>query len=472
MCRNWVSVKHGPTVAAALERGGVARRAPSWPWRWRLPLSRRFRPPGSTRPGPSRVGRRPVRLARSLSFRVPAGAWLPAQLAAVSVVRALRGPGPFLGSDAVAVSPDGKNLYVASERSQAIAVFRRDQATGELTQGLGPAGCVAADGAEGCGSAVGLAGPNSVAVSPDGTSVYATSAAGSSLAIFRRSRDTGSLTQLPGTAGCVAAIARPGSASARGLIGPAGVAVSPDGKNLYAGAFFGDAVVAFGRDGSTGALTQLPRTSGCIAVAIPGCARGVAMGSPEGLAVSHDGKNVYVAAALSDAVDVLSHDPATGALTQATDGTGCLVSTPQRGCGTARALRAVNAVAVSPDDRSVYLTAAISQSVAILARASGAGGELTQQAGSSGCVQIVQAEGCALGRPMLVPEGLAIAPDGCQRLCSGVRIGHARRLRPSRHHGCPHAEAGRAGMFRQHSSAWVHTRTRRAARGQLRGGEP
>ena len=43
-----------------------------------------------------------------------------------------------MGSDAVAISPDGTSLYVASARSDAIAVFHRNQATGQLTQAPGP----------------------------------------------------------------------------------------------------------------------------------------------------------------------------------------------------------------------------------------------------------------------------------------------------------------------------------------------
>ena len=323
-------------------------------------------------------------------------------------VRALRGPGALLGSHAVASSPDGKHLYVASARSHAIAVFRRNHATGRLTQRPGRAGCVAAGGAGGCGLAVGLAAPNSVAVSPDGKNVYATSAAGSSLAIFHRNRVTGTLTQLPGTLGCFARTARPRCASARALIGPDVIAVSPDGKNVYVGAFFGDAAVAFSRSRATGALTQLPGSSGCIAAAIAGCASGLAMRNPEGLAVSGDGKNVYLAAPLSDAVDVFTRDPAKGALTQATDGTGCLTSKPQSGCATARALRGVDSVTISADDRNVYLTGL---SVAILTRAPDTG-DLSQRAGRPGCVQPVRVPGCALGRPLLDVEGLAISPDG------------------------------------------------------------
>src|ERR1700761_7803522 len=91
-------------------------------------------------------------------------------------VRALRGPGPLLGSNAIPISSDGTSLYLASARSDAIAVFQRTRATGKLTQPPGPAGCIAAGAAAGCGLAVGLASPTSGTVSPDGHNVYATAA--------------------------------------------------------------------------------------------------------------------------------------------------------------------------------------------------------------------------------------------------------------------------------------------------------
>ncbi len=64
-----------------------------------------------------------------------------------TAVRALRGPAPFLGSNAVAISPDGKNVYVASSESDAIAIFKRKPKTGSLSQRQGTAGCISAKGA-------------------------------------------------------------------------------------------------------------------------------------------------------------------------------------------------------------------------------------------------------------------------------------------------------------------------------------
>ena len=114
-----------------------------------------------------------------------------------ATARALKGPGPFMGSRAIALSPDGRNVYVASSRSDAIAVFRRNPRTGKLTQPRGAAGCIAAKGAAHCATAIGLDGPNSVAVSPDGRNVYATARGANTIGAFHRNRSTGALTQLP-----------------------------------------------------------------------------------------------------------------------------------------------------------------------------------------------------------------------------------------------------------------------------------
>jgi DNA-binding beta-propeller fold protein YncE len=147
-------------------------------------------------------------------------------------VRGLRGAGPIIGSQAIAVSPDGRNVYAASSKSNAIAVFKRDPLTGRLTQASGPAGCIAEGGADGCARGVGIAGPNSVAVSANGKNVYATSFRSSSVDIFARAPSTGTLTQAKHGTGCLAAMAIRGCAHARGLVGADVVAVSHDGRNL------------------------------------------------------------------------------------------------------------------------------------------------------------------------------------------------------------------------------------------------
>jgi DNA-binding beta-propeller fold protein YncE len=331
-------------------------------------------------------------------------------------VRALRGPAPFLGSEAIAISPDGRNVYVASSNSNAIAVFKRNARTGELTQGAGAAGCISANGAGagGCATGIGLEGPNSVTVSADGRNVYATSLGSDAIDIFARNPATGALTQAGGGAGCIANVATTGCMTGRALDGPDVVVASPDGRNVYVGAFKGSSLAVFARDPATGALAQPAGAGGCVAdtsYPIAGCAPGVALGSPEGLAISPDGDNVYAAAALSNALDVFSRNSSTGALTQAGGGAGCIVEAPLTGCTTGRQVGGADAVAVSPDGADVYVTSVLSNSVTSFARAPSTG-QLTQLSGTSACVLYVLAVGCSLGQALDAPEGLAVSPDG------------------------------------------------------------
>jgi DNA-binding beta-propeller fold protein YncE len=326
--------------------------------------------------------------------------------------RALEGPAPLLGSRAVALSPDGRNLYVASSGSDAIAVFTRNAQSGKLAQPKGAAGCIAAQGASGCAPAVGLNGPNSVAVSPDGRNVYATSLGSEAVTVFQRSPSSGALTQRLDGSGCIAAIPVPGCVSGRALVGPDVIVASPDGRNVYVGSFFGNAVAVFNRDASTGTLTQPSGSSGCLAAtASSGCATGLALESLEGMAISQDGMNLYLGAAVSEAIVTLARNPSTGALTQATDGSGCIASTPLAGCTTGAELDGADAVAVSPDGRSVYAAALFSKSVTSFTRASSSG-LLTQEAGTAGCLVFLRSTGCSFGRALNAPEGVAVSPDG------------------------------------------------------------
>ncbi|HUB35614.1 MAG TPA: beta-propeller fold lactonase family protein [Solirubrobacteraceae bacterium] len=359
-------------------------------------------------------------------------------------VRALQGPAPFLGSNALAISPDGRNVYVASSRSNAIAVFARNAKTGALTQAAGAAGCIAAAGAEGCAPARALGAPNSVAVSPDGRSVYATSLASDAVDVFARDPSTGALTQ-PAAGGCIANAPTVGCVTGRALSGPDVVSVSPDGESVYVGAFTGNAIAVFARNPSTGALTQPADTTGCIVQApTANCATGLALGAPEGLAVSPDGKSVYVAAALSNALDVFARNPTSGALTQAGGGAGCIVDSPLSGCTLGTELAGADAVTVSPDGADVYVTSLLSNSLTSFIRTPGTG-ELAQQQGTSACVIYLLAVGCSLGRAFEAPEGLAVSPEGASVYGAAFGTGAIAVLNRSSRSGALIEKAGSAG---------------------------
>jgi DNA-binding beta-propeller fold protein YncE len=366
-------------------------------------------------------------------------------------VRALDGPGPFLGSRAIALSPDGDNVYVAASKSDAIAIFDRNAKRGTLSQPPGAAGCVAADGAEGCAAAVGLDTPNSVAVSPDGRNVYATSKKSGSITTFDRDPSTGALSQ-PAGRGCLATKPLPGCKPARALRGADVLVVSPDGENVYVGAFFGNAVATFTRNPTTGALTQPAGAGGCIAeTTSQGCAQGLALGAPEGLAISGDGAHVYVAGALSSSVVSLSRDATTGYLSEALDGSDCISNAAQAGCAQGIQVKGANAVAVSPDDSNAYVTSLFSNSVTSFT--SGSAPPLLQNPGTTGCLVYLVAVGCSLGHALEAPEGVVVSPDGANVYAAAFESGAVAVLDRDADGGGVMQKAGKRGCLTRGSIA-------------------
>ncbi len=316
----------------------------------------------------------------------------------------------------VAVSPDGKSVYVASSASDAVAIFSRNATTGALTQLAGTDGCVSETGTAGaCADGKALDAARHVTVSPDGTTVYATSFHSGAVTVFTRNATTGALTQLAGTAGCVSETGTAGAcADGTALDRARGIAVSPDGASVYVSSFGSGAVAVFSRSGTTGALTQLAGTDGCVSETgtAGACTDGTALDGATGVAVRPDGNNVYVASETSGAMAVFSRDGTTGALTQLTGTAGCVSETGTAGaCADGRGLGGARFSVGSPDDKSVYVTSETSDGVAVFLR-DVTTGALTQLAGTAGCVNETGTAGCADGTALDGSRLLAVSPDG------------------------------------------------------------
>jgi 6-phosphogluconolactonase (cycloisomerase 2 family) len=170
--------------------------------------------------------------------------------------------------DGVALSPDGQHLYVTSTETDAVAVMARDPATGVPTfVEVEPTGVPGLDGGYS---------KKSVALSPDGLNVYVTSSAG--LTVFARDPTSGALSLL----------------AVDESIGGATVTVSPDGRHVYVG------LVVFAREPSSGALTFVGFDPTEVAY---------------GVTLSPDGAHVYAVTFLGD-VAVFARDAATGLLSE------------------------------------------------------------------------------------------------------------------------------------------------------------
>ncbi len=317
----------------------------------------------------------------------------------------------------IAVSPDGAHAYVASAMSEAVTVFARNASTGVLTQLAGTAGCVSESGSSGvCAEGDGLPRPTAVAVSPDGRHVYVTSREAGGVASFARNASTGALTQLAGTAGCTTVTGSFGECGVgTALDGAEALALSPTGAHLYAVAATDQAVVTFARNATTGVLTQLAGTAGCTSETGTGgaCADGVALNQPEEVVVSADGRHLYLTSRVVDALVAFSRNTTTGVLTQLPGTAACVSETGSGGvCADGRALAGPEGLAISPGDGHLYVGSTTSDAVAAFAR-NGTTGAVTQLAGVAGCLSADGTGGtCGTGVALDGAEGVAVSPDG------------------------------------------------------------
>jgi DNA-binding beta-propeller fold protein YncE len=205
----------------------------------------------------------------------------------------------------MAISGDGSSVYVASALSNAVAVLARNTSNGTLTQPSGGSGCIVDSPLTGCTTGVQLSGANAVAISPGNGDTYVTSLFSNTVTSFTRSTSTGVLTQKEGTAGCLVYLRAVGCSFGRAMIAPEGLAVSPDGSNVYVAAFDTGAIDVLDRGRKLGAVAQKPGLPGCLAPpSVPGCTRARALRGVSSIALSPDGNYLYSTSFGSNAVDI------------------------------------------------------------------------------------------------------------------------------------------------------------------------
>lgn len=297
--------------------------------------------------------------------------------------------------------------------------------TGELERLADPFGCLSPfNHGPDCAAAKVLHGARSVEVAPGGRHVYTAgrfnAAPARGVAAFSRDPLTGALTQLADPNGCVTSDGSAGACLDGAGVpaeGASDVALSPDGRFLYAASFDAEAVYSFRRNRTTGALTQLtpPDGPGCIAAAaLAGCdvpGTGAAkLTDVTQLVVAPDGENVY-ATTLSGPVLSFSRDATTGGLDFQGGANRCISETGAGPCVDGRGLANPRSLTIDAGGRHLYVGAAGTDTIAVLDRA--ANGRLTQAANRTGCV----ANGGPTGEcgDAVAIEGvvdLAFSPDG------------------------------------------------------------
>ena len=218
-------------------------------------------------------------------------------------------------AQAVAISDNGSNVYAVGGEfpDNAIVTFNRDS-----DGSLAAAGCFHnSAGNPGCGSnsAPALASPRDVAVSPGGGNVYvAASGSGGAVVTFTRNTTTGALSSPSCIEDPDAVTDKCGASEAQGLRGANELAISPMGDNMYVVSDVDNSIVTFTRNTSTGALTAATciEDTGNDDHGCPTTAPGLV--GPIAVTVSPDGKNVYVGTGNTDMIITFTRNTTTGAL--------------------------------------------------------------------------------------------------------------------------------------------------------------
>ncbi|MCB2039430.1 MAG: beta-propeller fold lactonase family protein, partial [Rhodoferax sp.] len=223
------------------------------------------------------------------------------------------------GASDVAVSADGSKVFVTSHDDKALLTFTRNQVTGDLggtptidyyagfdahdTVAVNDAGTRVYTGGASYvfanhlddaatpdfHSVAAIGGVAELAVSRDGTLVYASTQGGGALVVF--SADLGSRTVID-TAGL-------------GLHGISGLAVSADDRHVYAALAGSDQVAVFARSGSTLTLVSTVNNNADGVRGIDGATA---------LVFSADNRYLFVTGSAENAVAVFERDAADGSL--------------------------------------------------------------------------------------------------------------------------------------------------------------
>jgi DNA-binding beta-propeller fold protein YncE len=308
----------------------------------------------------------------------------------------------------VAVSPDGLNVYTTS--AIGIVEFSRNPANGALTE-IGcfqssPGECAES---ESHGGVTAVDEAEGVAVSPDGANVYVVSKTASAVVEFSRSQETGLLK----LEGCITheALVEACTPKAKGLAGARGVVVTSDGKNVYVTGGGEEAIAEFSREAGTGVLKQLEGGNECIGGPKSECAanKAIGMAQPVAAAVPPDGASLYVASedAKTKEGDVAAFERDTASgVLTRVAGKHGCVSQKLAACEKEGVLQSPEDLVVSADGTTVYATSRTNNAVEVLHREVSALKHASCLMRTSGAKECTEIEGV-----LSEPDGLALSPE-------------------------------------------------------------
>ncbi len=298
----------------------------------------------------------------------------------------------------------------------------------------GPGGCLSEPGVSGgtdCREAAGVFRPKAIAVSPDGTNVYVVGGVSGNniaesfgtIAILQRNPTTGEIADT----GCLSADGTDGRGTTSGrctqtdsLLGADGVTVSADGKTVFVSSHASASVVAFARNPTTGALTRLGCLQGSPRPDTPCTPANMFPGSDD-LLTSADDSALYVASPVEGTISAFTAPapPAPATISTPAPPAPATTSTP---------VPPAPATTSTPAPAAPATTSTPATSTPSAGATTGASGSTTGPAGldslftptpggftANPCIAVNGYEGeCAVGVAMKGVNDLTLSPEGNQ----------------------------------------------------------
>ena len=330
-------------------------------------------------------------------------------------------------ANSLAITGDGRSVYVTSDARHSVAHFTRDPATGAIAF----SDCLAAFSTPGCTTITtsdSLVGADEVAVSPSDTDVYVLGTSRAAVAHFRRGTG-GNLSYVDcitsgGATGCNNI-----GATTDSLVEPAGLAVSSDGGSVLVGSDARWAVVALSRNGVTGSLgfvncvSSSGTTTGCTNVA--GTTNAISCVQP--VVSAPDGRHVYAGSWCRAAISALARNPTSGALSFASCITGSGSTTGCTNPAETTLPSGPTALAFAPGTSDLYASDGIAEAAHYARAADGA-------LAFRDCLTSATTAGCTDVNPptdsLITPVSIAASADGADAYVAGdarAAIVHLRR---------------------------------------------
>ncbi|MCP4581591.1 MAG: beta-propeller fold lactonase family protein, partial [candidate division Zixibacteria bacterium] len=235
------------------------------------------------------------------------------------------------------ISPDGRFLYAAGSTDDAIAVFDRDLTTGELTYVT-----VYKDGVNGVD---GLDEIVDLTISPDGSHVYSAGRYDNAISVFSRNTANGELSFIE--------VHKDGINGVDGLDEAYGVILSLDGKFVYSIGAVDDAVTVFNRNSTTGELNYKNTLKN-------GIDGDLGLDGPKQIIISPDNKHIYICTQVSNTISLFSRDRSSGSLS--------FVEYYKDDTLGIDGLEASNGLMISPDGKYIYGAGTVDDAISIFSR--------------------------------------------------------------------------------------------------------